>query len=509
MSKATRSTLLAGLALTVSGLCLPAHANKFSIIVNMPNCLNGCNAGEPGLVAQGFDGGLYTTMPTQVFGQGTVVAFPPSVPAQLGTLPNLPVIYALKGADGAAPISGLTLGIDGSFYGTAIFGGPPPASGGSGLGSIFRVTFPNPALASSTAQTATYTTLYTFKNNGDGAHPNAPPVQGPDGNLYGVTMDGGIIYRISPNGSGFTILKALGLKMETPLIVGEDGNLYGATADGGTYGFGTIFQLTLGGQVTALYNFHGANDGGRPHGALLWARDGNLYGSTTMGGAPTSQGVIFRLNPHVANAYSVVHSLSGLEGSGITAGLMQGPNGALYGVASAGGANSVGTLFTLDTGGTVFSVLMPFSATNGVNPFATPTLHTNGLIYGATKNGGALGNGAEGLAFSFDAQIPQFASVVGSVRSFPTTAAFGLLGQGFSHATAVNVGPGAANFNVVSDTYMVVYAPGGCVGQVSVSESNVTLVTPQVVSVDNAPVAKLQICPRRLPNIPLPKNPLH
>jgi hypothetical protein len=76
-----RSTLRVGLGLALSGLCTCALATTFSIIVNMPDCLNGCNPGEPGLVAQGFDGGPYTTMPTQVFGQGTIVAVPPRLHA--------------------------------------------------------------------------------------------------------------------------------------------------------------------------------------------------------------------------------------------------------------------------------------------------------------------------------------------------------------------------------------------------------------------------------------------
>jgi uncharacterized repeat protein (TIGR03803 family) len=491
-----KSAVMAGIALTLGSLSLPALANKFSIIVNMPDCLNGCNATSPGLVAQGFDGALYTTMPTQVFGQGSVVAFPPSVPASYnnGVLGTLPLLYALKGNDGSGPVSGLTLGTDGSFYGAAVKGGPPPA-----MGTLFKVTFPNPAVAGSTNQAATYTVLYQFKNTGDGAYPNAPPVQGPDGNLYGVTYGGGNIYRISPNGTGFTVLATLNLPMATPIIVGEDGNLYGVTDSGGTHGYGTIFQATLGGQVTALYSFQGAGDGGRPAGSLVWGRDGMLYGTTAMGGAPTSQGVIFRQNPHVVNGYAVVHALSGNEGSGPTAGLVQGSNGNLYGVAAAGGVNSVGTLFTLDPAGTALTVLMAFGGNSGVNPYSTPTLHTNGVIYGATKTGGALANGAEGLVFSFDAGLAQFASVVGSTRAFPATATFGVLGQGFSQATGVKVGAGAANFSVVSDTYMVVYAPGGCVGQVSITEPKVTLVTPQVISVGNAAIAKYQICTRRLP----------
>jgi uncharacterized repeat protein (TIGR03803 family) len=496
MRNSNRNTLRAGLALALSGLCASALAATFSIIVNMPDCLNGCNPAAPGLIAQGLDGNLYTSMPAQVFGRGSLVAFPPAVPASLGMLPKIPAVYSLQPADGSAPRSGLTLGTDGSFYGTA-------ATGGTGLGSIFRLTFPNPATAGTTNSVPAYTTLYVFKNNGDGAHPFAPPVQGPDGNLYGVTNDGGFIYRIGTNG-GYTVIAAVGQPMQVPLIVGEDGNLYGVTASGGFYGFGMIFQATLAGQVTALYSFQGGSDGGRPGGKLLWGHDGMLYGTTAMGGAPTSQGVIFRQNPHTVNAYAVVHQLSGNEGTSPTAGLVQGSDQRLYGVTSQGGSGSFGTLFSVDTGGATVSILQSFSGPNGVNPFATPTLHTNGLIYGGTSTGGTLANGAEGLMFSYNAGLLPFVSVVGSTRSFPATATFGLLGQGFTHATGVKVGTGAASFSVVSDTYMVINAPGGCVGQVFVSEpNNVTLATPQVISVGNAPITKYQICPIRLP----PLNP--
>ena len=75
-----KRSLTAGIALALGCLGVPAQANTFSIIVNMPDCLHGCNPNAPGLAAQGFDGGLYTSMPSQVFGQGSIVAFPPSVP---------------------------------------------------------------------------------------------------------------------------------------------------------------------------------------------------------------------------------------------------------------------------------------------------------------------------------------------------------------------------------------------------------------------------------------------
>jgi uncharacterized repeat protein (TIGR03803 family) len=214
--------------------------------------------------------------------------------------------------------------------------------------------------------------------------------------------------------------------------------------------------------------------------------------------------VIFRQNPHVAGDYAVVHPFSGADGFGSQSGLVQGSDGRLYGLTGSGGANSAGTLFVSDTAGNT-AVLFAFSPTLGTGPLVTPTLHTNGLIYGATSSGGTHGSKAYGVEFSYNAGLKPFALVVGSTRAFPANAIFGLIGQGFTHATAVAVGPGAANFNVFSDTYMQVTAPAGCQGQVVVNESGVNLSTPQVVTVGNSSLAKYQVCsPLHLPNLPPP-----
>jgi uncharacterized repeat protein (TIGR03803 family) len=525
MRRATVHTLLNGtvataLALALSGAGIRAQAaTAFTIIVTPPNCVSGCSADEPGLTAQGFDGGLYTTMPAQVGNGtgGTVVAFPPFVSPQInvpgmivnGVYSSYPVVHQLVSSgpnasiEGLHPHSGVTLGTDGSFYVAAV-------DGGTGSGTIFKLTFQNPATAAQSNATAGYGLLHTFANGLDGAHPFAPPVQAPDGNLYGVTAAGttsGNVYRVAPDGTGFGVIASLGVAMLDPLIVGEDGNLYGVTDSGGAYGFGMIFQSTLAGQVTPLYSFHGGTDGGRPHGRLLWGLDGMLYGTAAMGGAG-SQGVIFRQDPHVVGAYTPIHPLAGNEGSSPLAGLVQGINGTLVGFASAGGTFGAGTIFAVDPVSGALTPLFAFSAANGVNPQSTPVLHTNGILYGSTTSGGVLANGGEGVTFSYDAHLPPFASVVGSVRSFPAGASFGVIGQGFLQATAVTVGPGAANFTAVGDTYMVVYAPGGCSGRIVVSEPGGSLTTPQVIGVGNASFAKFQVCRpvlRRPPiNLPIP-----
>lgn len=80
--------------------------------------------------------------------------------------------------------------------------------------------------------------------------------------------------------------------------VDKNGNLYGVTVEGGTYNWGTIFKLTAprtpGGMwaKTLLYDFTGDNQGFPT--SLIIDKDGTLYGT---GGGPNNNGFIFRLAP--------------------------------------------------------------------------------------------------------------------------------------------------------------------------------------------------------------------
>ena len=87
------------------------------------------------------------------------------------------------------------------------------------------------------------------------------------------------------------------------VIADAQGNLYGVTRDGGFATYGVVYKLTppAAGQTkwtaTTLYDFPGSGaHGGYPAGALIMDSSGNLYGTTTMGGLG-SEGVVFELKP--------------------------------------------------------------------------------------------------------------------------------------------------------------------------------------------------------------------
>ena len=98
-----------------------------------------------------------------------------------------------------------------------------------------------------------------------------------------------------------------GLPLST-LLMDASGNLYGTTSIGGLNSRGTAFKASpnVGGgwNLSVLYGFKDARDGGTPEGNLVMDASGNLYGTGSTGGRPsgsgsnnTGNGVVFQLTP--------------------------------------------------------------------------------------------------------------------------------------------------------------------------------------------------------------------
>jgi uncharacterized repeat protein (TIGR03803 family) len=217
------------------------------------------NGSDPyGGLVQGIDGNFYGTTYNggadssscnNGYGCGTVFIITPK--GKLVTLYS----FCSKAtcADGASP-AGLVQAIDGNFYGTTVIGGA------KGYGTVFKIT-----------SKGQLTTLHSFNpinfnpiNNG--FHPAAALVQGTDGNFYGTTAGFnqygqnpncsndacGTAFKITPSGKLTTLHRfnfTDGAFPNAPLLQGTDGNFYGTTNDGGGNGTppccGTVFELTL------------------------------------------------------------------------------------------------------------------------------------------------------------------------------------------------------------------------------------------------------------------------
>ena len=174
------------------------------------------------------------------------------------------------------------------------------------------------------------------------------------------------------------------------LIADRAGNLYSTTSSGGASGDGTVFKLTPGGTETVLYSFTGIPDGVYPEAGLIADRAGNLYGTTNQGGA-SNKGTVFKLTP--SETETVLHSFAGADGALPVAALIADRAGNLYGTTYYGGASGDGTVFKLTPGGTE-TVLHSFTGIpDGVYPEAGLIADRADNLYGTTSFGGASGYG--------------------------------------------------------------------------------------------------------------------
>jgi uncharacterized repeat protein (TIGR03803 family) len=425
-----------------------------------------------GLFAQGRDGNLYST--TQTGGTincGAAFQFTPA--GKMNTLYSF-----MNKNDGCFPYGGLTLGTDGSFYGTT------SAGGSTGFGTVFKIT-----------SSGKFVLLHTFNGNTEGDPADVPPIQGLDGNFYGTTSDGGgevfgTVYKMTPAGKLTVIYTFPGpSKLGYPmgLTLGTDGNFYGTALGGGTTRYGGVFKITPHGKLTELYPFHGTPDGQTPKGAIIQATDGNFYG-TTEGGGANGYGSIYKMTP--AGALTIIHSFNETDGLGLhpLAGLVQATDGKFYGAAA--NNTSSGVIFQITSSGT-YTVLVSLTNVAGKYPGANPQVslfqHTNGTLYGDTYGGGSQ---IKGVVYSLGMGLGPFVSFVGPLFEGKVGNTIEILGQGFTGTTKVSFHGVSATFSVVSDTYLTAVVPADATtGSVTVNapggkltSNRIFRVTPAILS---------------------------
>ena len=313
-------------------------------------------------------------------GKGTVFSIAPN-----GT--GFSVVYSFKGGqDGSGSDAGLTV-IGNTLYGITASGGA------SGKGTVFSVT---PAGA--------FSTLYSFKGgNADGAQPLAA-LTNLRGTLYGTTSSGGsanngtaactncgTIFSITTAGKEKTLYffgaKANDGIMPDSHLVFVGGTFYGTTASGGpgsVTGNGTIFSVTPSGKEAVVYALKDA-DGSCTFGCTLAKLGGTLYGTATLGGK-NRVGSIFSIT--TGGAFTTLYSASTKDkNGGVPVGALTDANGLLYGTMSAGSPGGNGTVFSMTTAGKVTTIYMFAGGSDGAKPQSRLTLLGNAL-YGTTAQGG-------------------------------------------------------------------------------------------------------------------------
>ncbi len=307
------------------------------------------------------------------------------------------VLYSFTGQpDGWSPFSGLVRDSTGSLYGTTPVGGSGPCTVNGeevGCGTVFKVD-----------ATGQETVLYSFEGSPDGRYSAAGLIRDAAGNLFGTTLyggdyDDGTVYEVDAAGMEKVLYSFNGSpdgeNPEAGLVLDQSGNLYGTTSLGGADGQGTVFKVDTAGQETVLYSFKGTTDGRSPYAGVARDKAGNLYGTTLLGGVH-SYGTVYKLDAN--GKETVLHSFKGMpEGSHPVGGVILDGKGTLYGTTQNGGTSACGgnggcgTVFKLDKTGKE-TVLHSFNGNDGESPSgAFLVLDAEDNLYGTTTGGGPSG----------------------------------------------------------------------------------------------------------------------
>ena len=416
MLKAIGNQLVSARALVVAvamlvSICISGptvHAQTFTIIHNFTGGEGGANPSAPLTVDQGtlygttIAGGGGSCSPAA--GCGTVFRL-----AQRNSQWIYGVLYSFAGGtDGAAPITGVTIGSNGSLYGTTAAGGGGqcPNVWGLGCGTIFNLQ-PPLTICPSISCPWRETQLYAFQGFANGGHDGAAPITDllfdHSGNIYGTTYDVGAhnfgtAFELTHSGGGWTEntiwdFSASGGQAhpEGDLIFDPAGNLYGTTlgqpANGAVY---ELMPMQSGWSEHTLYAFQNGSDGEFPEMGVIFDSDGNLYGASGNGGTGGG-GVIFELTP-LGDGWQF-HSLYELAaaqpGCGPPYGLTMDSDRNLYGVTNCGGLFGLGNVWELSPSGDSWAYLSLHDFQGGDGAFPNNVvLDASGNLYGSTTRGG-------------------------------------------------------------------------------------------------------------------------
>jgi uncharacterized repeat protein (TIGR03803 family) len=260
----------------------------------------------------------------------------------------------------------------------------------------------------------TETVLHHFGDvSGDGAFPYGGLLYH-KGTLYGTTADNvpdgglGTVFQINSTGKNYKTLYNFcslpdcpdgGEPLDlAPSLVLRDGKLYGTTLlGGGPTSYGTIFDLTLDGTEDTLYRF---DNQAEPEAGVVFDKEGNLFTTTWSGGAGRCLwnevyigcGTVLELT--AAGEQKLIHSFGAYPGDGQlpATGLILDQEDNMYGTTYQGGDgcpspfHGCGTVFEITSTGDE-KILHSFGDQpgDGKHPYAALVLDEGGNLYGTTE----------------------------------------------------------------------------------------------------------------------------
>ncbi|MCX6297421.1 MAG: T9SS type A sorting domain-containing protein [Bacteroidetes bacterium] len=220
--------------------------------------------------------------------------------------------------------------------------------------------------------------------------------------LYGTTSfafpSGGSIFKIKPDGTGFDTLmtfSASGAADCSATLISDGTYLYSITKGAGLYGAGSIFKIKPDGTGYAvLHNFGSGSDGQTPMGSLYY--DGTYLYGTASGGGSDILGTLYKILPD-GTGYTTLIDFTGPNGRNPIGGVIS-DGTFLYGMTSGGGITDsiawggYGLIYKIKPDGSAYDTVMNFIGPNGAIPESN-LLFDGTFLYGTTGQGGSMNGG--------------------------------------------------------------------------------------------------------------------
>ena len=315
--------------------------------------------------------------------------------------PKLTTLVGFTGPHGQFP-RGLIADAAGDLFGVS------EAGGAEGAGTVYEIAMTRHGYASAP------TTLVSF-TGAEGVTPTGSLFADAAGDLFGATVQGGAdsdgtVFEIAKTKKGYagaptTLVSftgaADGAYPDGGLIADAAGDLFGTTTEGGADDDGTVFEIArtktgYAGAPTTLVSFTGA-DGDTPNGGLIADAAGDLFGTTPFGGA-NGDGTVFEIiktRHGYAGAPTTLFSFGGAYGASPDS-LIADAEGDLFGTTSVGGTYNDGTVFEIARTKSGYAskptTLASFTGVDGADPSGL-IVDAVGDLFGTTDDGGADGDG--------------------------------------------------------------------------------------------------------------------
>ena len=224
-----------------------------------------------------------------------------------------------------------------------------------------------------------YTAAFNLAFSASGSNPIGDLLMDKNGNIFGTTLNGGdanagALWEVPHGANSIKYVLSFdnfftGIKPQAGLIEDAAGDLFG-TATGLPFANGSVFELPAGStKLVALGDFNGSNGSG-PLGSPVMDGQGDLFGTTEFGGA-SNLGTVFEV-VHGTTTITTLASFNGTDGAKPFANLVIDQHGDLFGTTSSGGASGRGTVFELGAGSNTITTLASFSFSNGSCPRGGP-----------------------------------------------------------------------------------------------------------------------------------------